>query len=98
MTPNVDIEGASADGVVTLRHLYSEEDEQRGGIRLIVIAGRRRGLTTLRDELAAASPALPVTVIGDALAPRMLLDATSEGARAGASISIGDRRKRGRAR
>ncbi|HSL75323.1 MAG TPA: FAD-dependent oxidoreductase, partial [Candidatus Limnocylindrales bacterium] len=85
MTPNVD--GlSSSNGVVTLRHLYSEEDEQRDGVALIVIAGRRRGLSTLRDELAAAAPELPVTVVGDALSPRMLLDATAEGARAGATV------------
>jgi hypothetical protein len=72
--------------VVTLRHIYSEAEERREGIALIVIAGRRRGLTTLRDELAAAAPDLPVTVVGDALSPRTLLDATAEGARAGAAV------------
>ena len=55
---------------MTLRHLYSEEEEQREGVALIVIAGRRRGLTTLRDELVAAASDLPVTVVGDALSPR----------------------------
>jgi len=52
-----------------------------------VIAGRRRGLTTIRDELAAAAPELAVTVVGDALSPRTLMDATAEGARAGASVT-----------
>ena len=51
-----------------------------------MIAGRRMGLTTLRDELAAAAPDLPVVVVGDALSPRTLLDATAEGARAGATV------------
>jgi hypothetical protein len=87
VTPNVDIVGGSDGRVVTLRHLYSEEDERREGIVLLVIAGRRRGLTTLRDELAAAAPDLPVVVVGDALSPRMLLDATGEGARAGATVA-----------
>jgi hypothetical protein len=53
---------------------------------VIVVTGRRQGLTTLRDELAAAAPDLPVTVVGDALAPRTLLDATAEGARAGDTV------------
>ena len=85
VTPNV--RGIASSGrAVTLRHLYSEADEQRERIAVVVIAGRRTGLRTLRDELAAAAPGLPVTVVGDALSPRTLLDATTEGARAGANI------------
>jgi hypothetical protein len=86
LTPNV--EGvATGPGVVTLRNIYSEEDEQRDGIAVVVIAGRRKGLTTLRDDLAAAAPDLPVVVVGDALSPRTLLDATAEGAKAGATVA-----------
>ena len=85
ITPNVS-GVASSPGAVTLRHLYSETDEQREGIALVVIAGRRQGLVTLRDELASAAPDLPVVVAGDALSPRTLLDAVSEGARAGATV------------
>ena len=87
LTPNVEGVASSAGGVVTLRHLYSEGVEQRAGVALIVIAGRRRGLTTLRDELVAAAPDLPVTVVGDALSPRTLMDATAEGARAGTAVA-----------
>ncbi len=86
LTPNV-TGVASTPAAVTLRHLYSEVDEQRDGIAVVVIAGRRKGLTTLRDELAKAAPDVPVVVVGDALSPRTLLDATAEGARAGATIS-----------
>jgi thiazole synthase ThiGH ThiG subunit len=85
LTPNV-AGVASSSGAVTLRHLYSEQDEQRDGIALVVIAGRRKSLTTLRDELAAQAPDLPIVVVGDALSPRTLLDAAAEGARAGATI------------
>jgi hypothetical protein len=85
LTPNL-TGVASKPGVVTLRHIYSEEVEQRDGIALVVIAGRRQGRTTLRDSLAKAAPDLPVVVVGDALSPRTLLDATSEGARAGATV------------
>ena len=88
VTPNVDVIGTSSGGRVTLRHLYSEEDEQREDVGLMVICGRRRGLTTLRDELADAAPDLPVTVVGDALSPRTLLDATGEGARAGVTVGV----------
>ncbi len=45
ITPNVS-GVASSPGAVTLRHLYSETDELREGIALVVIAGRRRGLVT----------------------------------------------------
>jgi 2,4-dienoyl-CoA reductase-like NADH-dependent reductase (Old Yellow Enzyme family) len=87
LTPNVEGVSSSAGGVVTLRHLYSEAEEQRDGVALIVIAGHRRGLTTLRDELAATAPDLEVTVVGDSLSPRTLMDATAEGARAGATAA-----------
>jgi NADPH-dependent 2,4-dienoyl-CoA reductase/sulfur reductase-like enzyme len=87
--PNVTGVASSPNGA-TLRHLYSEADEQRDGIAIVVIAGRRRGLTTVRDELAVAAPDLPVVVVGDALSPRTLLDATAEGARAGVSVPSTD--------
>ena len=87
LTPNVEGVSSSAGGVVTLRHLYSEQEEQRDGISIVVVTGRRRGLTTLRDELAVAAPNLRVVVVGDALSPRTLMDATAEGARAGATVA-----------
>jgi hypothetical protein len=86
ITPNVEGVKYAHGGAVTLRHLYSEAEEQRDGIALIVIAGRRKGLVALRDDLAAAAPELSVVVVGDALSPRTLLDATAEGARAGATV------------
>ena len=86
LTPNVT--GVASSGpAVTLRHLYSEADEQRERIAVVVIAGRRIALCALPDQLAAAAPGLPVIVVGDALSPRTLLDATIEGARAGANIA-----------
>jgi N,N-dimethylglycine/sarcosine dehydrogenase len=85
LTPNV-VGVATGLGVVTLRNIFSEEDEQRDGIAVVIIAGRRKALNTLRDDLAAAAPDLPVVVVGDALSPRTLLDATAEGAKAGASV------------
>ena len=87
LTPNVEGVASAAGGIVTLRHLYSEEEEQREDVVLIVIAGRRRGLTTIRDDLIAAAPHISVTVVGDALSPRTLMDATAEGARAGATVA-----------
>jgi N,N-dimethylglycine/sarcosine dehydrogenase len=83
LTPNV-IGVASSPGCVTLRHVYSAQEELREGIALVVIAGRRKALVTLRDDLAEVAPGLAVIVVGDALSPRTLLDAVAEGARAGA--------------
>jgi hypothetical protein len=59
--------------------------EEHRAVAVVVVCGRRQGVTTLRDELTVAAPELPLTVVGDALAPRMLMDATAEGAKAGAT-------------
>jgi hypothetical protein len=85
MTPH--LTGVSSDGDgVTLRHIYTEREERRPGVGLVVIAGYRHGIVGLRDALTAAQPSLNVVVVGDALAPRTLLDAVAEGARAGALV------------
>jgi 2,4-dienoyl-CoA reductase-like NADH-dependent reductase (Old Yellow Enzyme family) len=85
MTPH--LRGVSSDAAgVTLRHLYTERDERREGVGLVVMAGHRRAVAGLRDELTALRAGLRVVVAGDALAPRTLLDAVAEGARAGAEV------------
>jgi hypothetical protein len=85
MTPH--LSGVSSDaGGVTLRNIYTERDERREGVGLAVMAGYRRAVLDLRDELTALAPQLRVVVAGDALAPRTLLDAVAEGARAGADV------------
>jgi 2,4-dienoyl-CoA reductase-like NADH-dependent reductase (Old Yellow Enzyme family) len=84
----------SADNTITLRHMYTEVDEQRSAIALLVVAGLRRGRNELRSQLLAASPQLSITVVGDALAPRTLLDAVAEGAKAGATVESGSTAKR----
>ncbi len=85
MTPHLIGRSSDADGVV-LRNIYTERDERREGIGLVVMAGYRRGVVGLRDELVERRPDLRVVVAGDALAPRTLLDAVAEGAHAGAEI------------
>jgi hypothetical protein len=83
MTPH--LSGVASDaGGVTLRNIYTEHDERREGVGVVVMAGHRRACVDLRDQLAAAG--LRVLVAGDALAPRTLLDAVTEGARAGAGV------------
>ena len=83
MTPHLTGVASHLDGV-TLRNIYTERDEWRDGTALVVMAGYRRGVVDLRDELATLRPELRAVLVGDALAPRTLLDAVAEGARAGA--------------
>jgi len=85
MSPHLVGVGSDADGV-TLRNIYTEREERRAGIGLIVMAGFRRSVTTLRDVLATRASNLTIIAVGDALAPRTLLDAVAEGARAGAEV------------
>jgi dimethylglycine catabolism A len=88
-SPNLAWVPAESSDVVELRNLYTEKVEHRADVDLVVVAGRRQSETSLKDALRRAAPELPVTLIGDALAPRTLLDAVAEGARAGAAIEIG---------
>jgi NADPH-dependent 2,4-dienoyl-CoA reductase/sulfur reductase-like enzyme len=85
MTPHLSGVSSDADGV-TLRNIYTERDERREGVGLVVMAGYRRAVVDLRDELTALRPELRLVVAGDAVAPRTLLDAVAEGARAGADV------------
>ena len=71
----------------SLRNIYTERDERREGVGLVVMGGYRRAVVDLRDQLTAARRELRLVVAGDALAPRTLLDAVAEGARAGAEVS-----------
>jgi hypothetical protein len=85
MTPH--LTGVLSDlDAVTLRHIYTEREERRQGIGLIVMAGYRHSVLDLQHELAASRPELRLVVVGDALSPRTLLDAVAEGARAGATV------------
>jgi 2,4-dienoyl-CoA reductase-like NADH-dependent reductase (Old Yellow Enzyme family) len=85
MTPHLRGVSSDADGVA-VRNIYTERDERRDGVGLVVMAGYRCGVVGLRDELADRRPGLRVVLAGDALAPRTLLDAVAEGARAGAEV------------
>ncbi len=81
MTPHLSGVASDPDGI-TLRNIYTERDERRDGVGLVVMSGYRHAVVDLRDQLTA----LRVVVVGDALAPRTLLDAVAEGARAGADV------------
>jgi hypothetical protein len=66
----------------SLIDLESDETRPAGHVELVVLAGPRRSLDELGDGLTAAQPDVEVVRISDALAPRNLLDAAAEGARA----------------
>jgi 2,4-dienoyl-CoA reductase-like NADH-dependent reductase (Old Yellow Enzyme family) len=71
----------------SLIDLETDQTRSAGPVDLVVLAGPRRSLDELSDGLTAAQPSLEVVRIGDALAPRNLLDAAAEGARAAAACS-----------
>ena len=73
------------DGEWFLQDVETDERSPVGALDLLVVAGFRRSLDELSADLLAARPDLTVTRVGDALAPRTLLDAVAEGARAGAT-------------
>lgn len=72
-----------AGGILALRHVLTGAEETIAGIDLFAFATPRRP----RDELAAplAAAGLAVRVVGDALAPRLMLSAVREGEDAGAA-------------
>lgn len=72
----------------SLIDLESDEKQPAGQVDLVVYAGPRRSFDELSEGLTAAQPDLEVVRIGDALAPRKLMDAAAEGARAGAAASL----------
>ena len=69
----------------TLVDLESDLRRPAGRVDLVALAGVRRSADALSGRLAAAAPDLEIVKVGDALAPRHLLDAAAEGARAGAA-------------
>lgn len=73
---------AIADGQATIRHLFSEEEQSHPFD--FIVAG---STAAPRNELRALCEALaPTRVVGDAVAPRSMLEAIREGDRAGRTI------------
>jgi 2,4-dienoyl-CoA reductase-like NADH-dependent reductase (Old Yellow Enzyme family)/uncharacterized protein len=66
-----------ADGTVTWRHVYNGDEEALPGVTLLAHAGMRWPDQALLAALRDAG--IPVTLIGDAAAPRDLLVAVREG-------------------
>jgi 2,4-dienoyl-CoA reductase-like NADH-dependent reductase (Old Yellow Enzyme family) len=85
LNPNQECVRSEPAGVI-LRHVHAGDQTHRHGVGLIVIAGHRRAAPGPRAVLRERRPDLELHVVGDALAPRTLLDAVAEGARAGADV------------
>jgi N,N-dimethylglycine/sarcosine dehydrogenase len=88
LSPNLACVRSEPAGVI-LRHVHAGDETHRHGVGLIVVAGHRRAAPGPRAALRDRRPDLEVHVVGDALAPRTLLDAVAEGARAGALVRAG---------
>jgi hypothetical protein len=84
LSPNLECV-RSEDGAAILRHVHAGSETRRDGVGLIVVAGHRRAAPGPRAALRERRPELELHVVGAALAPRTLLDAVAEGARAGAT-------------
>jgi hypothetical protein len=65
------------DGVVTLRHALTGAAEEIAGVALLAYATSRVPRDALSATLRAAG--MPVRLVGDALAPRLMLSAVREG-------------------
>jgi hypothetical protein len=76
----------STDGWCLL-DLESDDTTPTGPLDLVVLAGHRRARHYIVEELHVALPGVPIQRVGDALAPRTLLDAVTEGAWAGRAAS-----------
>jgi 2,4-dienoyl-CoA reductase-like NADH-dependent reductase (Old Yellow Enzyme family) len=87
LSPNLDCVRTEPAGAI-LRHLHAGTEQHRHGVGLVVIAGHRRAAPGPRAALRERRPDLEIHVAGDALAPRTLLDAVAEGARAGADAGV----------
>jgi hypothetical protein len=86
LSPNLECVRSEPAGVI-LRHAHAGNEIHRHGAGLVVIAGYRRAAPGPREALRERRPDLELHVVGDALAPRTLLDAVAEGARAGAEVA-----------
>lgn len=87
LTPNTELVRSERDARVIVRDLYADTADTRSGVGLIVLCGFRQANRHLAQELAQTWPDAEVHVVGDALAPRRLLDAVREGHHAGATCA-----------
>ncbi|MFD0487766.1 hypothetical protein ACFQ0O_12835 [Saccharopolyspora spinosporotrichia] len=83
--PDQQLAGAG-DGRLLLRDAWTEEPIEPEAYQLVVFVGYRRPLGELHRHLSATAPELPVHVVGDAKAPRLLRNAISDGVRAGIAL------------
>ncbi|QUH02018.1 FAD-dependent oxidoreductase [Saccharopolyspora erythraea] len=74
------------DGRLLLRDAWTEEPIEAEAYQLVVFVGYRRPLGELHGHLSATAPEMPVHVVGDAKAPRLLRNAISDGVRAGIAL------------
>lgn len=73
-------------GVVRLRDSWSDRVRAVADADVVIVAGYRLAQAGVADRLRFACPGLEMHLAGDCRAPRLVRNAISEGARAGASV------------
>ena len=74
------------DGRLLLRDVWSGRERMVDEADLLVFVGYQAAESELFELLTEAAPDLEVHLVGDAVAPRRLNDAVSEGVRVGSTI------------
>lgn len=85
ITVTADTELTAADGdTIVVRNVWTQQTEHVRAAKAVFV-GFNRSRSTLADDLEGTGARLPLTSVGDCLAPRTLRDAVREGANAGAT-------------
>lgn len=74
------------DGYLLLNDVWSEDERVVDEVDLVVFVGYQVAEDTLYEQIKKVIPELSVQIIGDAIAPRRLSDAISEGVRIGSRL------------
>ncbi|QQK77241.1 FAD-dependent oxidoreductase [Salicibibacter cibarius] len=85
MSPNKHLL-TTKEGYHVLEDTWSESKRDIEKDEMIIFIGYEEGDNRLLDQLKSAAPELAVQLIGDAVSPRRLNDAVSEGVRVGSSL------------
>ncbi|TRM10570.1 FAD-dependent oxidoreductase [Lentibacillus cibarius] len=85
LSPNQQLAGQK-DGHLLLRDVWSGNERRVDDVDLVIFVGYQTAEDTLYEQVKQADPQVDVHMIGDAIAPRRLSDAISEGVRIGSTL------------
>ena len=83
LTPNAYVKEIG-ESTVTLFNIFTNEEREVRDVGIVVLAGSRRSVPGLAEELGELS--MDISVVGDAAAPRSLFEACYEGRRAAMAL------------